>query len=489
MFVLGVDLGTTGVKTTAFDENAKVCAYSYEQYPIKEDEFNNHYEIDIDFLVTQAIKTIHGTIDQLNTKEIAAICVTSFGETFVLIDKEDKVLFNPILYMDIRGDKEAEILADQFGNDFFVKHAGTYTNGMYSLSKMKWLADNKPQVISEAEKMFSVASYVLFRLGAEVVMDYSLAARTLAFDIHSKQWLKQCFEYVGLDEAALPSLVPTGSTVGRLNSELKNQFGLINNPLLIIGGHDQVAGAVGGGIYKAGQSVNTIGTTDCLTFTYRGDQYADELAKYNLASVPYLDSDLFVSYAFNMTGGAILNWFTKVFKSPEKDALKILDSSIPKEPSNILILPNFSGSGTPDLNPNDIGVIAGLTVNSSVNDIYKACLEGISFAIKRNIEVVKSIGVDISQVRSVGGGAKSDVWMQIRSNIFNLPVETLEFNEAGTLGSAIMSLHQLGVFSSIEEASASLVSRKKYFEPEKDKVRQYQKLYEEYLNLLKNIKK
>lgn len=489
MFVLGVDLGTTGVKTTAFDENANVCAYSYEQYPIKEDHHNKHYEIDIDLLITQAIKTIGQTIDKLQTKEIASICVTSFGETFVLLDSEDKVLFDPILYMDIRGDQEADILARHFGNDFFVKHAGTYTNGMYSLSKMKWLVDNRPDLLMKAKKLFSVASYVLYRLGAEVTMDYSLATRTAAFDIHEKKWLKECFDYVGINPEILPELIPTGSVVGKLSHHFLDQFSIENQPLLINGGHDQVACAVGGGVIRAGDSINTIGTTDCLTFTYQGDEHAKELAKYNLASVPYLDKNLFVSYAFNMSGGAVLNWFTKVFQVPDEDALRLLDQSIPEKFSNILVLPNFSGSGTPDLDPKDIGVIAGLTVASDVNDIYKACLEGITFALKRNIEVVQNLGISINTVRSVGGGAKSDVWMQIRSDIFNLPVETLSFNEAGTLGSAIMSLKQLGVYASIEEASAALVKSKKQFSPQKEMVAQYQTLYQQYLTLLQNIKK
>ena len=122
------------------------------------------------------------------------------------------------------------------------------------------------------------------------------------------------------------------------------------------------------------------------------------------------------------------------------------------------------------------------------SSIYKACLEGVSFAIKRNVEVVKSIGVDINQVRSVGGGAKSNTWMQMRSNILNLPVETLEFNEAGTLGSAIMSLHRLGVFSNIKEASANLVQQKEYFEPQIEQVKAYQKLYDQYLDLLNKMK-
>ena len=489
MFVLGVDLGTTGVKTTAFDEKAKVYAYSYEQYPIKEDQNQDTYEIDVNYLVEQTIKTIRDTIEQLDTQEIASICVTSFGETFIMLDQNDQVLFDPILYMDKRGDAEAKILANHFTNEYFVKHAGTYTNGMYSLSKMKWLYDNKPELIGRANKIFSVASYVLYCLGAEVSMDYSLAARTMAFDIHKKEWLKECFKYVGIDESILPKLVPTGSSVGELKDSLMKQFKLVNRPLLIVGGHDQLACAVGGGIYKAGQSINTIGTTDCLTFTYSDGKYADELAKYNLASVPYLDTNLFVSYAFNMTGGAILNWFTRVFKTPQEDVLKILDENIPESPSDIIVIPNFSGSGTPDLNPNDVGIMYGLTINSDVNAIYKACLEGVSFAIKRNVEVVNSIGVTIDKVRSVGGGAKSDVWMQMRSNILNLPVETLQFNEAGTLGSAIMSLYRLGVFSSIEEASANLIGQKKYFKPQSEQVEIYNNSYKKYLELIKNNKR
>lgn len=488
MHILGVDIGTTGVKTTAFNQEAVVCAYSYKPYSIKEDRIHNYYEIDIDFLLEQTLKAINRTIEQLKTDRIEAICVTSFGETFVMLDDNDQVLFDPILYIDKRGDKEAEILKDKFGVEFFHNNAGVNPNGMYSLSKLKWLHNNNSKLVRQAKKILSVSSYVLYRLGADEHMDYTLASRTMGFDIHNKVWLNECFDYVGIDKSVLPPLVPTGMKVGKLSSQLRNKFNLKNEPILITGGHDQAAAAVGGGVSEPGQSINSLGTTDCLTFSFDNEEYISKLASYNLASVPYLDTDMYVSYAFNMSGGAVLNWFVNIFQVPEENTLRVMDENVPDNISEILVVPNLSGSGTPDLNPHDFGIISGLHLSSDVNAIYKACLEGVCFTMKRNVELVKSIGVDLKGIRTVGGGAKSNVWMQMRSDVFNMPIETLAFNEAGTLGSAIMSLRALGVFNDLKSAQQQILKKKIIFLPQEKNVTVYESLYEKFSELYETTK-
>ena len=161
-----------------------------------------------------------------------------------------------------------------------------------------------------------------------------------------------------------------------------------------------------------------------------------------------------------MSGGEVLNWFVNIFQVPEENTLRVMDENVPDNISEILVVPNLSGSGTPDLNPHDFGIISGLHLSSDVNAIYKACLEGVCFTMKRNVELVKSIGVDLKGIRTVGGGAKSNVWMQMRSDVFNMPIETLAFNEAGTLGSAIMSLRALGVFNDLKSAQQQILKKK-----------------------------
>lgn len=484
MIVLGVDIGSTGVKTTAFDSALNVLGHSYESYDDKVLNTGDKYEIDIENLVQKTFLTIKNTVKHLVKKDIASICITSFGETFVVLDDNDKVLINPMLYADKRGNRECKVLVDQFSDDFFIDNAGVYPNGMYSLPKLKWLYDKKPDVVEKISLFMSVASYVLYRLGAEPSIDYSLAARTMAFNIHKKQWMYDCFEAVGIKQESLPKLVPSGTVVGKLSSSVMRELNISNQPLLIVGGHDQVMSAVGGGIYKSNQAINTIGTVDCFTFSFSDPDYSKQLAKYNISSIPYLNTDLFISYAFNISGGAILNWFVKTFNVSGQNVYKDLDMSIPDDPSEIFVIPFFSGSGTPDLNANHKGIIYGLSLNSSMEAIYKACLEGISFSLKRNIEIISSIGIRINEMRAVGGGAKSDTWMQMRSNIFNTPIATLMFNEAGTLGTAIISLCELGVYTGVEEISRNLIKIKNTINPNSVEVLRYEQQYKHFIELL-----
>lgn len=488
MYFLGVDIGTTGAKATAFDETMRVCAGAYVEYALFRAE-DERYEFDADALFDRVLGCVEEVLRQLPGKAVASICATSFGESFVLLDERGACTQKVLLYQDKRGEAEAKELSERYGAEGFVRRSGLLPNGMYSLPKLLWASRSAPAAVRRARHLLSVASFFLYRLGARPCMDYSLASRTMLFDIHRKLWITDYLESVGLPAQALPEPVPTGSVVGELAPYFRDKWGVEGGAKLIVGGHDQVACALGAGVCASNQAVNTIGTVDCVTFAFRGAELSAKLARSNYVSVPYLNTDLFLSYAFNMSGGSILNWFAKTFHCPEPDKVyQYFDARVALEPGRLLMLPHFSGSGTPELSAEDRGCICGLSVNSSSEQIYQACLEATSFEIKRNLDLLAGLGLRLTRCAAAGGGAKSEVWMRMRAAILGLGMDVLAFREAGTLGTALMSLLALGHYTELDEAIRQSVRHRASYEADRALHQAYAAQYARYLAFVKSMR-
>ena len=495
MAVIGVDIGTTGTKSTIFDEKGSIRGYAYSEYNLISSQ-PGHYEVDPVVIKNSAKRVIAESIKKYGGHDIKAICVTSFGESIVLVDSNDEILCNSMIYMDSRGSDQSFHMGKIFTKDKIAKTTGLLPHAMYTAAKLMWLRENKPSIFKKIKKGFFIADYIIHILGGEHCTDYSLASRSMAYDVIQKKWWTQMLDYIGLDERILPLPVATGSIVGTVDPGIALELGLNQGVKLVIGGHDQITNALGAGLLEEGVAANGIGTVDCITPAFSINKINSSLANYNYACVPYLSGEFYVTYAFNMTGGSLLKWFRDNFaldlvrtaKETGESVYNLLNSLMPKEPTNLLVLPHFAGAGTPYMDVASKGAILGLSFDVSRNHIYKALLEGVAYEMNYNIECLEESGVRIGELRTVGGGSKSDAWMQIRADIMNRKVVCLNVEEAGTLGSAMLAGTAAGMYTSLEEARDALVKIKKIYYPDSLRSKVYKENYEKYKKLYKNIK-
>ena len=264
MCILGLDIGTSGCKATIVAVDGAVLAQAGREYPLHSPR-PGWEELDPEAVWAAVQAVIRQVMAGYRGDKIRAIGVSSFGEAVVAIDQDGRVLGNSMLYIDSRGQAEAARLRTDPGDARVLAIAGTYVQPMYSLCKIMWLKENRPEIYRRTWKFLLFADFILFRLGARPATDYSLAARTMAFDIRQKDWSQDLLDAAGVDGDKFAEPVPSGTVLGQLAGSLAGTLGLPGDVLLVAGGHDQACAALGAGVIRPGLAVDGLGSTECIT--------------------------------------------------------------------------------------------------------------------------------------------------------------------------------------------------------------------------------
>jgi xylulokinase len=307
MSLMGVDIGTSGCKATIIDLEGNIKGQAYYEYSFFSPK-PGWEEIDPEQVWKSVKKVIGDSLTQYQGEPIKAISVSSFGEAAIPIDREGKVLHNSIIYIDIRGQEEAEYLKLRLGYEKILGITGVSVHPMYTINKIMWLKKHIPEVYNNTWKFLLFADFILFKLGAKAHTDYSLAARTMAFDIVNKCWSAEILECAGVNEDKFGEPVQAGTVVGEISRSIAKELGLPENIILVAGGHDQTCAALGAGVIKSTFAVDGLGTTECITPAFDKPIISDSMAKNSFACVPHVIKDMYVTYAFTFTSGSLLKW-------------------------------------------------------------------------------------------------------------------------------------------------------------------------------------
>lgn len=369
MNYLSIDVGTTGCKCQLFSENGEILKYLFKEYGFKESD--GFYYVDIESIETNLRKMIFDISSQF---EITSVCVSSLGESFVLLDKDDNVLFYPMLYTDSRGENEAEIIKKVIGEENAFLITGVIPHSMYSLSKLLWIFKNKPDIYEKADKVMLIGDYIGYLMTGERVIDYALASRTGAFDIEKKQFSKEILSAFGINPKLFSNPKPAGSIVGKIKESWNT------DAVLVLGSHDQVCTSLGAGVLQEGDAADGMGTVECITTLFKEKPDDAEMGRQGYPCVPYPANGLYCTYILNYSCCSTVNWFRKnlmhEYSGNEKDFFAYIEKEMKDEPTGILTLPYFSGASTPYQDLNAKGVIIGLTTKTHDCDLYKSMFEG-----------------------------------------------------------------------------------------------------------------
>jgi len=439
MISLGIDIGGTGCKCVAFREDGVQLAIAYEEYPLMAGQVN----LPPDILTDSVFRVIRACAAQiLHPQDIAAVTVSSFGESFVAVDQDGNTLTDILLYFGNMESAEFSKLVQSIGEEPFMRIAKILPDASYSLSKMLYTQKTAQKPVW---KYLFVAGFLTYRLTGLACADISLACRSLLYDVENRCWSQELLEKCGVDESTLPEVLPTGGRVGRILPEIAAQLGLPETVQVVIGSHDQIVNALGAGVQTVGDAVDTSGTCECITPLYAAIPQSLEFQKNNFACVPYLDNRGFVTYAYNISAGSVVRWYRDALayhlKSEEKSIYDVLNETCPTAPTELMVLPFLQGmGGTPDVDAGATGLIAGLTTQTRLPDIYRAILEGVTFEMRYNQEKLLENGVALERLYACGGGARSSVWLQIKADILGCKIIPVKAEETGAMGSAILGI-------------------------------------------------
>lgn len=439
MISLGVDIGGTGCKCVAFSDTGKQLALSYEEYPLAAGAVN----LPPDILCVSVFHVIRECAEKLEDREgIVAVTISSFGESFVAVDEEGKALDDIRMYFGNSESAAFDNLVEKVGAEKFMEICRILPDSSYSLAKMLYTMEIVPRPVW---KFLFIAGFLCYRLSGEVATDVSLACRSLLYDVKNGCWSKVLLENAGIQESQLPRVVEAGTVLGRILPEMAAELGLPESTCVVLGTHDQIVNALGSGVQKVGDAVDTSGTCECITPLFPEIPESRNFPQNNFACVPYLDGRGYVTYAYNISAGSVIRWYRDALAYHLRDGTRsiydILNEASPAEPTKLMVLPFLQGmGGTPDVDPEATGLIAGLTTQTRLPDIYRAILEGITFEMRYNMEKLAEEKVHIHRLLACGGGARSKVWLQIKADILGCDVIPVNSDETGAMGSAILGI-------------------------------------------------
>lgn len=443
MISLGVDIGGTGCKCVAFRDDGTQVALAYREYPLSPGQINLPPHLLWD-CVLQVIQECIGQIPDRNN--VAAITVSSFGESFVTVGEDGAELMDILLYFGNAESREFAQLVEDIGEESFMRIARILPDASYSLSKMLYSIKTACKPIW---KFLFIADFIVYRLSGKACTDVSLACRSLLYDVENGCWSKYLLERCGIKEAVLPEMRPTGSVAGTILPKIADELGLPRDVQVVIGSHDQIVNALGAGVQNMGDAVDTSGTCECITPLFPAVPKNLDFQKNNFACVPYLERDGFVTYAYNISAGSVVRWYRDALtnhlhaqaSSQNKSIYDLLNEQCPQQPTSLMVLPFLQGmGGTPDVDARATGLIAGLTTQTRLPDLYRAILEGVTYEMRYNQEKLAENGVRLNRLYACGGGARSSVWLQIKADILGCEIIPVKREETGAMGSAILGL-------------------------------------------------
>ena len=481
MNYLSIDIGTTGCKCQLFSAKGEILQYVFEEYDFL--ALDGYQYVDIHAIEKHLCRMIEQVSKQY---AISSVCISSLGESFVLLDKEDNVLFYPMLYTDARGEQEAEEIKARIDEEEFFLTTGVMPHSMYSLSKLLWIKNNHPDIFAKADKVMLICDYFGYLLTGERVIDYALASRTGAFDIN-----KLCFSENVLNAFDIPvALFSKPKRAGTIVGKIKREWGI--DASLVLGSHDQVCTALGAGVLDVGESVDGMGTVECITTLFKDKPTDIEMGRQGYPCVPYAVDGLYCTYILNFSCGSTVNWLRKKimhgYKGEENDFFSYVEKGMTDEPTGIITLPYFGGASTPYQDLNAKGVIVNVTTQTSDSDLYKSVMEGTSMEMRLNAEVVGRYAITVEKAVATGGGANSEKWLQIKADIQNIPYKILRSSEGGLCGCAMLQAVALGAVKDLYEARDIFVQYDKQFIPRLDNHNAYEMQYKKYEKLYKTIK-
>jgi xylulokinase len=493
--LIGLDVGTTGCKAAVFTSKGELLSLGYREY--------SHYspkpgwvELNPEEVWIKLREALRNALKGV-PEEPQALGISSLGEAVLPIDEDGNPLYPAITAYDQRGETykdSIEILRRELGDLQLFKLTGIPLNSMPSINKIMWIKGNMPDVYEKTWKFVCVEDYIIYKLTGKAAIDYNLASRTMMFDIHKKRWCDTILEVIGITGDLLSEPVPSGTIVGEVSSEASGETGLPRGLGVAPGGHDQACSALGVGVAEEGPTMDAAGSVECIASAMEKPILTEHMLRAGHCCHCHTVEGRYISLGFFPSSGLILRWFRDQFASKEKgeaelsgvdvyDLLVDLASKSPPGASKTLMLPHFSGGGTgpqPVLNRNSRGAFIGLTPFHSRGDIVRAILEGVAYELKVLIDYFEASGIKVSELRAVGGGAKSDFWLQLKADITGKRICLPEVTEATSLGAAILAGIGADIYSDYRGAIEETYRPRKIYEPNPSLNERYSQLYKVY---------
>ena len=465
MNLLGIDFGTTSVKSVMFDEKFNELTSTLEDYTLNTQGDRVEFPSEKYFtLLTNAINNAK------KTENIDALAIDTQCETLILTDENGNPVRDAIVWLDNRATEEAEIIEKQFGRKKVYEVTGQpEITATWPAAKLLWVKKNEPEVWAKTKKIFLLEDYLLYKLTGRFVTEKTLQSSSLYFDVKNGSWWDEILEFIGVGKDMLPELLDSGVLVGEYDG-IK----------IVTSAMDQVAGAIGAGVIKEGIISEMTGTTMAI---FMPTEKMPEYDENSFVPCHYNFDGGYALLSWSATAGMALKWFQKGFLADKSfRELDEMAEKIAVGSDGVTFLPYLCGSTMPKYNPDARGSFTGLTPEHTPAHFARAIMESVACMLKSNLDY---LGVPVEEIRIMGGGAKSPLWCSMKTNLTGKKLVTLKNKETACLGSAILAGVGGGAFASVEEACKNIATDKVYLPTGDDYTAVYEnfKKYDDILNV------
>lgn len=477
MYLIGIDVGTTGTKVIITDEKGNICGKGYKEYALItlpggkiEQNADDWYDAAV-FATREALKTFTG-----DKNDIAAISLSTQGGSTLPVDENFRPLSNAYTWMDRRAVKEIEEAAAEVGSDFIYKKTGWEPDPSLDIAKLRWMQIEEKELFDKAYMFLTTTEYMNFRLTGNAVTDPGNAAMRQLIDIRTGDWDDGLLSLAGVTRERLPKCLPTGAYIGNLKKEAADDLLLPESVKVYNGGHDQYCAAVGCGAVSDGDMLLSTGTTWVVLGVSREPIFTDSY----LAPGVHPCKGTYGNIASLQSAGSALKWLKNTIG--ENDFAKIDAEAEKRRESakNLYFYPYLAGAGFPHNIRDFNSCVLGLELMNDKFDLARALMEGVAFETRSVLEEFEKFGTRIESLKMVGGAAKSEVWSRITCDVCGC--EILFPTEADTccVGAAILAAVGCGIYPDCKTAGENMIKYSGTITPDAEAKRFYDGKYEKY---------
>ncbi|MGZ7443951.1 xylulokinase [Paenibacillus sp. TH7-28] len=477
-YVIGIDLGTSSVKTLLVGQDGEIKGEASAAYPLIQERPG--------YSEQNPEEWVNGTVDCLkrllqesgvSAADIEGVSFSGQMHGLVLLDEQNNVLRNAILWNDTRTTKQCREIEAKLGDRLLEITRNAALEG-FTLPKVLWVQEHEPALFAKAARFVLPKDYLRYRMTGKVQMEISDAAGTLLLNVPEGKWSDEIAAAFGLPEGFCPPLVGSTEETGTLLPEFAAQTGLSPATKVFGGGADNACGAVGAGIVRKGDALCSVGTSG-VVLTYEEDKNKDFGGKVHFFN--HAHPGAFYAMGVTLGAGYSLSWF-KESLAPELSFDELLKpvGDIAPGSEGLLFTPYLAGERTPHADSVIRASFIGLSGTHRREHLARAVMEGITFSLQESFDLFRQAGIAVERVISIGGGAKNPVWLQMQADIFGKPVVALKNEQGPAMGAAMMAAVGSGWFASLKECADAFIGYAATYEPIVANVEKYARLFKLY---------
>ena len=478
--LLGVDVGTTATKAVLVNQNGELVAQGRAEYPTIHLQAG-WVEQDANQWWKSFCQAVWQATSQIPRAKIIGVAISSQAPTLLAVDALGEPVRNALIWMDRRAQAQADQLGKKFPN--ISQLTGNRADPYYVAAKIMWLKQNEPENYAKSKFFLQIPGYLNYKLTGKFSLDSAHASLLQLRNADNKNWATEVLDFIGLDQSKFPPIGLASDLLGEVIQE--NEAKIPVGTPVYFGSVDGCSAAVETGVIDPGVVAEMTGTSTVLIMPTDGNNFNDAFV-----AIDHAIANRQLRLGAMVAAGASVSWLvTNILKDQNSmQELTQMASEVAPGCEGLIFLPYMMGERSPIWNTNARGVFFGLTLTTTPQMMFRAVLEGTAFALAHNVEIGKQSGIKIDEIRSIGGGSKSELWNQIKADVLGLPIAILKDSSGAAVGDAYLAGLGSGSFSDIRDVINSTVSIENRYLPNKTNHDYYQERYVRFRNLYESLK-